>query len=128
MVGVPQMVTTTQLVDQRRGSAHSRGYTGKWAAARLGYLAKHPLCCCHLANGHTRAADVVDHVVPHQGDMGLFWDSANWQPLCKWCHDTIKKTLEHQWSIGRLPAHLLALNRSLPRWFMPATPGGDVFL
>ena len=35
-------------------------------------------------------ATVVDHIVPHRGDQKLFWDEANWQPLCKPCHD--KKT------------------------------------
>lgn len=28
----------------------------------------------------------VDHIVAHKGDMGLFWDQANWQALCKPCH------------------------------------------
>ncbi|WP_368028316.1 HNH endonuclease signature motif containing protein [Paenibacillus sp. DCT19] len=30
---------------------------------------------------------MVDHIVPHKGDEGLFWDSTNWQALCKRCHD-----------------------------------------
>ena len=39
-------------------------------------------------------ATVVDHIIPHRGDMTLFWDSANWQPLCKSCHDSDKQMLE----------------------------------
>jgi 5-methylcytosine-specific restriction endonuclease McrA len=33
---------------------------------------------------------VVDHIIPHKGDKALFWDEKNWQPLCKYCHDSIK--------------------------------------
>jgi 5-methylcytosine-specific restriction protein A len=33
------------------------------------------------------AATVVDHIVPHKGDKVKFWDSSNWQSLCKRCHD-----------------------------------------
>jgi 5-methylcytosine-specific restriction protein A len=39
---------------------------------------------------------VVDHVVPHRGDAILFWDRANWQSMCKPCHDT-KTTREGRW-------------------------------
>ena len=35
------------------------------------------------ARGIVAAASVVDHVVPHKDDPVLFWDEANWQPLCK---------------------------------------------
>lgn len=31
---------------------------------------------------------MVDHITPHKGDRGLFWDRNNWQALCKTCHDT----------------------------------------
>ena len=64
-----------------------RGYGGKWQRARLAYLAKHPLCRMCEAQGKVTAANVVDHVVDHRGDMKLFWDSeGNWQPLCAPCH------------------------------------------
>lgn len=33
----------------------------------------------------------VDHIVPHKGDMALFWDSQNWQPLCPDHHDIVKQ-------------------------------------
>ena len=41
-----------------------------------------------LAMSKQTPATVVDHVVPHTGDSGLFWDVDNWQSLCKSCHDT----------------------------------------
>lgn len=40
---------------------------------------------CH-EEGRTTAATQTDHVVPHKGDLGLFWDSqGNWQSLCASC-------------------------------------------
>lgn len=39
-------------------------------------------------------AVVVDHKVPHRGDMNLFWDKSNWQALCKQCHDGHKQRQE----------------------------------
>jgi 5-methylcytosine-specific restriction protein A len=41
-------------------------------------------------------ATVVDHIVPHRGDPVLFWDEANWQGLCKLCHDA-KTAREGRW-------------------------------
>jgi 5-methylcytosine-specific restriction enzyme A len=75
-------------------SAHSRGYTRAWQKARVAYLKEHPLCLyCHQS-GRLMAAEVVDHIIPHQGDMSLFWDRDNWQALCKRCHDSIKQKEE----------------------------------
>ncbi len=54
----------------------------RWRAASRAYLDRHPVCArC------TELAAVVDHVIPHRGDYGLFWRTPNWQPLCKRCHD-----------------------------------------
>ena len=40
-------------------------------------------------------AKEVDHIIPHKGNMKLFWDSDNnWSPLCKSCHS--KKTAKEQ--------------------------------
>lgn len=44
-------------------------------------------------------ASVVDHVVPHKGDMKLFWDRNNWQSMNKKCHD--KKTAHEDSSFAR---------------------------
>ena len=54
---------------------------------RPGQLLREPWCReCAKRGVRTRAA-VVDHVVPHRGDMGLFTDPGNLQSLCKRCHD-----------------------------------------
>jgi 5-methylcytosine-specific restriction protein A len=44
--------------------------------------------------GRVAKATVVDHVVPHNGDQGLFWDDGNWQALCATCHSMHKRRIE----------------------------------
>ena len=73
-------------------TTNQRGYNYRWQKARLAFLNEHPLCASCLLQGRTTPATVVDHIVPHRGDKALFWDSDNWQALCKECHD--KKTQE----------------------------------
>ena len=77
-----------------RGSSAQRGYGYKWQKAREAYLKKHPLCAEHERRGIVEIATVVDHKIPHKNDMKLFWDSSNWQSLCKLCHDSWKQRLE----------------------------------
>lgn len=88
-------------VEQRRGSAHERGYTSAWAKARAAWLRAHPLCVMCQQRGSIEPATVVDHIVPHRGDMALFWDSRNWQSLCKPDHD--RKTATEDGGFGRTP-------------------------
>lgn len=83
-----------QTFDDRRGSSTDRGYDYRWQRARAAFLLLNPLCVMCEAKGRTTAASVVDHIVPHKGDEILFWDSANWQPLCRACHDSDKRRLE----------------------------------
>lgn len=83
----------TRHADDRKTAAQ-RGYGSRWQKARDGWLRKHPLCADHLKRGMAVTATVVDHVIPHKGDMVLFWDSDNWQSLCKQCHDSHKQRLE----------------------------------
>lgn len=68
----------------------ARGYGYKWQKARVDFLRAHPLCAYHMKRGQVVAATVVDHKVPHRGDLKLFWDRKNWQGLCKACHDSVK--------------------------------------
>lgn len=44
--------------------------------------------------GKVTQARVVDHIIPHKGNMQLFWDESNWQPLCKEHHDREKQSQE----------------------------------
>lgn len=85
-----------QVADDRRGTAHERGYNAAWRNVTRGrvlsngkrsggWLRANPICAmCG------KPATVVDHIIPHRGDSKLFWDTDNWQPLCARCHN--KKT------------------------------------
>ena len=79
-----------QIADSRRGSSYERGYNARWQKARLTYLTNHPLCVECARKNETTASSIVDHIIPHRGNAKLFWDTKNWQALCKTCHN--KKT------------------------------------
>ena len=85
-----------------------RIYNSRWDKARLSFLKSHPLCAMCHRQGRAVAAAVVDHIKPHrlkeainggkQDEIAkaqkLFWDKANWQPLCKQHHDSTKQREE----------------------------------
>jgi len=75
-----------------KGSSTERGYTWAWHKARNAYLRAHPMCVMCLPV--VTAADVVDHIIPHQGNQELFWSEENWQSLCRRHHDTDKAEME----------------------------------
>lgn len=66
----------------------------RWRNLRDRHLSKHPLCVMCEAEGRTTQAKIVDHRIPHRGDMALFWDRNNLQSLCKPHHDVTKQSLE----------------------------------
>jgi len=81
-----------------RGSQRQRGYTRRWERRAALFKRRYPLCGqrpgdvapvmsrCH-DEGRVTVATLVDHVVPHRGDIDLFWDELhNWQSLCAACH------------------------------------------
>jgi 5-methylcytosine-specific restriction enzyme A len=74
--------STSTGYDRERGSQRERGYTRRWEKARLAFLQEHPLCAQCQTQGLVTAATDLDHKTPHRGDVVLFWDTANWQPLC----------------------------------------------
>lgn len=80
-------------------SAAKRGYGRKWQAASKRFLKANPFCAnpyghhepFNLVTGEQYAASLVkatlvDHIKPHRGNMDLFWNESNWQPLCHGCH------------------------------------------
>ena len=80
---------------RQRGSSNKRGYTYRWQQEREAYLIRYPLCVnCLNTYKEIRTATEVDHIIPHKGNMKLFWDVSNWQGLCKSCHS--KKTAQEQ--------------------------------
>ena len=82
-----------------RPSAAKRGYNSKWRRLSKQYLRKHPMCVRCLQQGRYVPATVVDHIIPHRGNLALMWDESNWQALCKPCHD--KKT----WTEDKNPVY-----------------------
>ena len=66
----------------------------RWRAERKAFLQRNPLCAMCMEAGKLKAATVVDHVKPHRGDLGLFWDQGNWRSSCKPCHDGAKQQVE----------------------------------
>ncbi|SDI40236.1 HNH endonuclease [Pseudomonas abietaniphila] len=76
-------------------TAHQRGYGYKWQKAREGWLNAHPLCVYCQRDGRVTSATVVDHIVPHRGDMAIFWDRTKWMSLCASCHSSVKQREEN---------------------------------
>lgn len=76
--------------DQRSPEAQQwRGLYGLaiWKARRRAQLNRQPLCeLCLKLNRHTPAT-VVNHRIPHKGDITLFTDPKNHQSVCKPHHD-----------------------------------------
>jgi 5-methylcytosine-specific restriction protein A len=74
-----------------RLSSTERGYGTKWQKFSKSYLAAHPLCVdpFHVHGEVLVPATETDHIIPHKGDMALFWAiDTNVQGLCKPCHST----------------------------------------
>lgn len=69
-------------------------YNYRWQQARRYYLTAHPLCAMCQALGKLTPATVVDHRVPHRGDVDVFWDEDNWQALCTHHHNAVKQSHE----------------------------------
>ena len=78
-----------------------RGYGSRWQKARATFLKRSPLCVECQRKGFVTLARIVDHLIPHKGNQALFWDTSNWQPLCKSCHDV--KTATEDGGFGRAP-------------------------
>lgn len=82
-----QHTSETNNSSKRRRETYQRLYdTAQWKQLRLIHLDRHPLCirCNNL--GYIKPAKDVDHVIPHKGDLNLFYDMNNLQSLCKSCH------------------------------------------
>ena len=102
--------------------------TARWGRIRKQQLLAHPLCKFCLDRGLVEPATLVDHVVPHQGDVTKFW-TGKLQSLCKVCHDTAKREIEvygfrrdvgldgqpldprHPWYTGEIPAVIVQRRR-----------------
>jgi 5-methylcytosine-specific restriction protein A len=70
--------------------------TARWQRLRKRLLSEHPLCTLCKLQGRITPATVADHIIPHKGNLELFWDEDNLQALCKPCHDR-KTAKEGRW-------------------------------
>jgi 5-methylcytosine-specific restriction protein A len=67
--------------------------TPRWRRIRKAQLIKEPWCrYCHP---RLIVATVADHIIPHRGNAGLFWDTGNLQSLCAPCHSGTKQAEEN---------------------------------
>ena len=69
--------------------------TARWRALRDYQLSIEPLCRFCLITEDVTAADIVDHIKPHKGDVALFYEPSNLQSLCKHHHDSAKQMIEN---------------------------------
>lgn len=77
------------IFTQRKSSSqwHDLYNTSEWRTKSKAFLRKYPACCiCG------KPSKITDHITPHCGNLDLFWDEDNWQPLCWSCHS--RKTLK----------------------------------
>lgn len=79
-----------------RPTARQRGYDNRWQAYQKSFLLSHPVCADPYQRHPqiVRASQVVDHVIAHRGNMQLFWDRTNHQPLCSPCHNFKTATVD----------------------------------
>jgi 5-methylcytosine-specific restriction protein A len=96
-VNVTHCAVHARTSERQRGSSDHRGYTYQWSLRAQRFKDRYPLCGQRPGDqapvmsrcfdeGRVTPAFQVDHVIPHRGDPGLFWDEANnWQSLCASC-------------------------------------------
>lgn len=95
-----------RAVPRGRVTTARRGYGSRWQRASEAFRRAYPLCGMRPGDerpvmsecfdrgwftpvvgcdAEGRPRGQVDHVVPHRGNQGLFWDRGNWQSLCARC-------------------------------------------
>lgn len=79
----PNRPKTRQFSLKTRNS-RSMGYDKDWDKYRFRFLHYNPQCFTCPSR-----ATVVDHRIPHKGDMELFKDLQNHLPLCSQCHNYV---------------------------------------
>ena len=79
-----------KVPEQRRGSAHDRGYTYQWQKYSARFLKRPENAICKLQlDVCTRLARCVDHIDPPDGPKDpKFWDVNNHQSACIECNSS----------------------------------------
>lgn len=83
------IVERKQSINHRE--THKQYNTTRWRKYRVSFLKANPLCV--MCKPKLNASTVVDHIIPHKGDIKLFWDKSNHQALCYSCHN--RKTAKY---------------------------------
>ena len=67
-------------------------------------LLREPFCRECAKEGKRVRANVVDHIVPHRGDWGLFIDPSTFQSLCEYHHNakTMRELNERRSKIAQI--------------------------
>lgn len=65
----------------KSGEYHSLYESARWRKISREFLKKYPVC---LICG--KPARIADHITPHRGNLELFYDESNLQPMCWSCH------------------------------------------
>ena len=76
-------------------------YGRQWSKYRTAFLSipENVFCRECMKSGNEVIATQVDHIVAHRGDVELFWDPTNHQPLCESHHS--QKTVREDGGFGR---------------------------
>lgn len=93
---VEQAAKSERDYDQRRAreSETRRLYwTARWRSIAKAQINEHPLCIMCESEGVIEAATICDHVIPHRGDVDLFWNGER-QSLCASHHSRTKQAEE----------------------------------
>lgn len=67
--------------------------TAAWKKIRLRQLKSEPLCRFCKKLGIITEANTCDHIMPHKGNMDLFFKGP-FQSLCPACHSAAKQKME----------------------------------
>lgn len=95
--------------------------SAKWKRVRGRQLFDDPRCVMCLASGKQTPANEVDHIIPHCGDIDLFWSEDNHQSLCKSCHSS--KTFYETIKTTRLPKNINPISNDITLLFGPPCSG-----
>lgn len=77
----------TLKADRERSKPFLHLYSTAWKKIRAHHLRSQPLCVMCKKEGVFTAANVVDHIQDHKGDLGMFYDRNNLQSLCTRHHN-----------------------------------------
>lgn len=76
--------------------SNNTSYRSKqWRIHARRFLGLNPHCIYCGAD-----SQVVDHIIPHKKNLYLFWSVSNWQPLCRTCHNSVKRRMDNGKQIG----------------------------